>query len=107
MKKRLLLLGLCCASLLPLSLYAQEAKKEKGTIVEETLSPEMSVANNAVYIKNAPANAKLQIITIVGNKVREIEVNGNGRDEVSYTLNLPKAIYIFKLEGMVRKFVIR
>ena len=107
MKKLLLiLLGIGCASL-SLSLYAQEAKKEKGTMTEETLGIEMSVVHNTVFIKNPPANAKLQIITIVGNKVREIEVNGNGQDEVSYLLNLPKAIYIFKLEGMVRKFVIR
>ena len=104
MKKVLLiLLGIACASL-SLSLYAQEAKKEKGTMMEETLSPEMSVANNTIYIKNAPVNAKLQIITIVGNKVREIEITDR---EFSQVLNLPKGIYIFKLEGMVRKFFIK
>ena len=106
MKKLLLvLLGICCTSL-SFSLYAQEAKKEKGMIMEEALSPEMQmfVSNNTVYVKNAPKGAKLQIITIVGNKVREIEITN---PDFSQVLNLPKAIYIFKLEGMVRKFVIR
>jgi hypothetical protein len=40
----------------------------------------------------------------VGSKVREIEIQSR---EVAYELHLPKAIYIFKLEGMVRKFVIK
>jgi len=107
MKKLLLiLLGICCVSL-SFSLYAQQAKKEKTTVKEEALAPEMSVVNNVLYIQNAPVGAKLQIITIVGNKVREIEINDK---EVRYELNqlnLPKAIYIFKLEGTVRKFVIK
>ena len=107
MKKFLfILLGIYGASL-SLSLYAQEAKKEKGMVTEETLIPKISVAHNTVYIKNAPANAKLQVITIVGNKVCEFDVNGDGRDELSFPLNLPRGIYIFKLEGMVRKFVIQ
>jgi len=106
MKKLLLiLLGIACTSL-SLSLYAQEAKKEKGILTEEALSPEMEmyVSNNTVYVKNAPAGAKLQIITIVGNKVREIEITGR---DFSRELNLPKAFYFFKLEGMVRKVVIK
>ena len=106
MKKLLLiLLGIGCTSL-SLSLYAQEAKKEKGIVTEEALSLEMQmyVFNNTVYVKNAPTGAKLQIITIVGNKVREIEITN---PDFSQVLNLPKAIYIFKLEGMVRKFVIK
>ena len=110
MKKFLfILLGITALSL---SLYAQDAKKEKGimeviTEETETLNPEMYVSNNVLYIKNAPRGAKLHIITIVGNKVREINIHDT---DVSYELsqwNLPKAIYIFKLEGLVRKIVIR
>ena len=105
MKKLLLiLLGIACSSL-SLSLYAQQVKKEKGIVTEEAL-PEMKmyVDNNTVYVYNAPAGAKLQVITIVGNKVREIEINDRNFSQV---LNLPKAIYILKLEGMVRKVVIK
>ena len=102
-KLLLLLLGICCSSL-SLSLYAQDAKKEKGILTEETPTPTMSVSNNTLHVTDAPIGAKIQIITIVGNKVREITVQEH---DAYYVLNLPKAIYIFKLEGMVRKFVIK
>ena len=107
MKKLLLiLLGICCTSL-TLSLYAQQTKKEKVIPTEETLSPEiqMYVSNNTVYVKNASVGAKLRIYSIVGNKVCEIEITNNR--EFSQILNLPNAIYIFRLEGTTRKFVIR
>jgi hypothetical protein len=101
--KKILLIVTCLLIAAPHSLYAQ-SKREKVAIAEETLVPELSVVNNTLHIKNAPIGAKLQVITIVGNKVREIEIKSS---EPSYELNLPTAIYIFKLEGVVRKFVIR
>ena len=106
MKKLLLiLLGICCTSL-SFSLYAQQAKKEKGTVTEEVIAPEIKlyVYNNTVYVNNAPVGAKLQIITLLGSRMREIEITD---EEFSQVLNLPKAIYIFKLEGKVWKAVIR
>ncbi|MDR0413737.1 MAG: hypothetical protein LBH61_08060 [Dysgonamonadaceae bacterium] len=84
-------------------LFAQE-KKERKVVIEEITLPELNVIDNILHIKNAPVGAKVEIITIVGNKVRQIEIKSK---EVAYELNLPKAIYIFKLEGVVRKFVIR
>ena len=106
MKKLLLiLLGICCTSL-SLSLYAQQTKKEKGIVTEEVLVPEikMYVSNNTVYVLNAPIGAKIQIFTLLVTKIREIEITNQ---EFSQVLNLPKAIYIFKLEGKAWKFVIR
>jgi hypothetical protein len=84
-------------------LFAQ-GKKERSAVIEEITFPELNVINNILYIKNAPVGSKLEIITIVGNKVRQIEMKSG---EGAYELNLPKAIYIFKLDGVVRKFVIR
>jgi hypothetical protein len=98
----LLLLGFSLASTLPL--LAQSAKKGKATVASETVTPEMYVSDNVLYIKDAQVGAHLQIITIVGNKVREIEIQSR---DVAYELDLPKAIYIFKLQGTVRKFVIK
>jgi hypothetical protein len=104
MKKFLFLslLGFCLASS-ALSLRAQPVKSGKDRGVETILVPEMYLSNNILYIKNAQPGAKLQIITIVGNKVREIELQNR---DGAYELNLPKAIYIFKLQGIVRKFII-
>ena len=94
---------LCILFLLPVSLFAQN-KKDKNIVTEEILIPELSVINNTLYVKNAPIGEKLEIITIVGNKVLELEMKSS---EATYTLNLPKAIYIFKLGGVVRKFIIK
>jgi hypothetical protein len=80
-------------------------KKEKTSASEETVIPEMTIiGNNILQVKNAPVGSYIEIITIVGNKVRKYEIKSAN---VSFELNLPKAIYIFKLEGTVRKFVIK
>jgi hypothetical protein len=105
MKKILLILSLTCGLIAPtLTLHAQSAKKEKVAAAHEIGVPEMYVSDNILYIKGAQVGAKLQIVTIVGNKVREIELQSS---DVAYELNLPRAIYIFKLQGAVRKFVIK
>jgi Trk K+ transport system NAD-binding subunit len=102
--KKILLIVMCLLIAVPqVSLYAQ-SKREKVAMAEETLVPELSVVNNTLYIKNAPIGARLQIITIVGNKVRDIEIKSS---DTTIELNLQTAIYIFKLEGVVRKFIIR
>ncbi|GHU81601.1 hypothetical protein FACS189415_0250 [Bacteroidia bacterium] len=68
------------------------------------LAPEMNVVNNRLYLKNAPVGKKVEIITIIGNKIREIQIK-SPNDE--FELNLPRAIYIFKLDGVVKKFVVK
>ncbi|MDR1682278.1 MAG: hypothetical protein LBS25_02665 [Candidatus Symbiothrix sp.] len=104
MKRFLFIVALLLTLSSQIPLWAQ-SRKEKAAQEEVSAVPELSVNNNNILsIKNAPVGAKLQILTIVGNKVREIEIRSS---EESYELHLPKAIYIFKLEGMVRKFVIR
>ncbi|MDL2224426.1 hypothetical protein LJB92_03845 [Bacteroidales bacterium OttesenSCG-928-M06] len=87
-------------------LYSQESKRKPEASVDakEELQPELNVVDNILYIKNAPVGAKLEIISIVGSKVKEIKIKTN---DDSFELNLPRAVYIFKLEGVVRKFVIR
>jgi hypothetical protein len=88
---------------LQVSLFSQE-RKEKVAVSENIVFPELHVINNILYIKNAPLGSRLEVITIVGNKVLVIEIKSRN---LTYELNLPKAIYIFKLEGVVRKFVIK
>ena len=84
-------------------LFSQE-KKDQVVVIEETPTPELSVADNILSVKNARIGSRLEIISIVGNKVDNIEMKTTSGN---YELRLPKAIYIFKLEGVVRKFVIR
>jgi hypothetical protein len=72
--------------------------------VTEIVTPEMNVVNNKLHIKNAPVGKQVEVFTVIGNKVRQIEMKSV---EGEYELNLPKAIYIFKLNGVVKKFVIK
>jgi hypothetical protein len=104
MKKNLLLVTLSLAFLMSFPLAAQDSRKDKGIIVEESTLPELNVVNNILYVKNAPIGKNVEIFTIIGSKEREIEMKAT---VVTHELNLPKGIYIFKLDGVVRKFVIK
>jgi hypothetical protein len=102
MKKVLFIATLLLVAAPQMPLIAQE-KKEKVHAVED-IFPELSLVNNVLYVKNAPIGSHLEIITIVGNKVQEITMKSH---EAAIELTLPKAIYIFRIEGVVRKFIIK
>lgn len=113
MKRFLSILSLALLLFFPLALVAQdkngkevevkgaEVKKEKK---EEVATPVLNVVNNKLSVKNAPVGKRLEILSILGNKVMELEIKSVNEE---FELNLPKAIYIFRLEGTVRKFVVR
>lgn len=82
----------------------QQEKKETIETVDETNTPQMSIVDNRLIVKNAPVGKKIEIFTILGNKVKEFEIKTS---EGEFDLNLRKAIYIFKMDGTVRKFVIK
>lgn len=85
--------------------FAQDKQnKKQATVAEELVVPEMVLVNNKLTVKNAPVGRQVEIFTILGNKVRQIEIKTPSGD---YELNLPRAIYIFKLDGVVKKFVVR
>ncbi|MCL1932389.1 MAG: hypothetical protein FWF53_01045 [Candidatus Azobacteroides sp.] len=85
--------------------FSQESKNRREPVgIEEQATPEMYVVNNRLYLKNAPVGKQVEIITIIGNKIREIQITSS---ESEYDLNLPRAIYIFRMDGMVKKFVIK
>ena len=103
--KRTLLLFIYMMSIAPMPpLVAQSNKGRGDVIIGEVSPPELNVADNVVHIRHAIVGSKLEIFTIVGNRVRLIEMKTT--DEF-YQLNLPKGIYIFKLENTIRKFIIR
>ena len=85
--------------------FAQDKQSRKQVAVgEELVIPEMILVNNKLTLKNAQTGRRVEIFTILGNKVRQIEIKTPDGD---YELNLPRAIYIFKLDGVVKKFVVR
>jgi len=90
----------------PTAMSAQNQDKEQKPFImtADTVMPEMNVAENRLYLKNAPIGRRVDVITIIGNKVKEIEITSV---EGVYELNLKRGVYIFKLDGLVRKFVVR
>ena len=98
----ILFLFACCFGTVT---FAQDKPNRKPAVVaEELVVPEMNVINNKLTLKNAPTGRRVEIFTILGNKVRQIEIKSPDEE---HELNLPRAIYIFKLDGVVKKFVIR
>jgi len=87
------------------SVFSQDNKSRKEPVaIEEQAMPEMFVDNNKLYLKNAPVGRRVEVFTIIGNKIRDIQITS---PENTYDLNLPRAIYIFRMDGMVKKFVIK
>jgi len=87
------------------TVFSQDYRNRREPVpIEEQVTPEMYVVNNRLFLKNAPLGKRVEVITIIGNKIREVLITA---PEFDYELNLPRGIYIFRMDGMVKKFVIK
>ncbi|MDR1372105.1 MAG: T9SS type A sorting domain-containing protein [Dysgonamonadaceae bacterium] len=84
--------------------FSQDRQSKKQETATEIVVPEMSVKDNKLTLKNATKGKQLIIYTIIGNKVRQIEIKSS---EEEHELKLQRGIYIFKLESIVKKIVIK
>jgi len=68
--------------------------------------PNMYVVGNKVYTENIPIGKKIEVFSIVGKIVEEIEITTSAGE---YFLNIPKGFYILRLNDntLVRKAAIR
>ena len=104
MKKRIGVF-LCCMGLLPFLAQAQQANPVPSVVTQQVdNSVKVSAADNRIIVANAPVKSKLEIYNIVGSKVKEIEMK---QPSGEYAMSLPKGYYIIRIEGIVRKIVIR
>ena len=67
-------------------------------------SIEISAYDNKVVVKNAPIGSKLEIYSVVGIRVKEIELK---QPDGEYTVNIAKGYYIVRIGETVRKVAIR
>jgi len=96
---------LCCLGLLALQAQAQQANPAPSVSTQQVdNSIKVSAVDNRISISNAPVKSKLEIYNIVGSKVKEIEMKQSSGE---YPVTLPKGYYIVRIEGIVRKIVIR
>jgi hypothetical protein len=106
MKKTLLFIMMSLFFSLQSGVYAQQDAKQKKNVVEadKNAIDITLIDSNRISVKNAPIGKKLEVYSIVGNKVKEFEMKTSSGE---YTLNLPRSVYIIKLDGTVRKYVIK
>jgi len=104
MKKRIGVL-LCCLGLLSFWAQAQQANTVPSVLTQQVdNSIKVSAIDNRIIVSNAPIKSKLEIYNIVGSKVKEFEMK---QPSGEYPVTLPKGYYIVRIEGIVRKIVIR
>lgn len=65
---------------------------------------EITSSENRIMVSNAPVGSKLEIYSVVGIKVKEIEIK---QSTAEYTLNIAKGYYIIRIADTVRKVAIR
>jgi hypothetical protein len=104
MKKRVGLL-LCCLGLFALQAKPQQANPAPSVLTQQVdNSIKVNAVDNRIIVANVPVKSKLEIYNIVGSKVKEIEMKQTSGE---YPVTLPKGYYIVRIEGVVRKIVIR
>lgn len=106
--KRLLFNIFMIMFLSALTLQAQSGRKS-GTdshlsYHEEKPAIEIIVYDNTVKVANAPVGSFLEIYSVVGIKVKEIEMK---QPSGEYYINLAKGYYIIRIADTVRKIALR
>ena len=87
------------------SVFSQDDRDGRSLVVlEEQIIPEMNVVNNKLTLKNAPVGKRVEIISIIGIKIKEIRITSSDMEQ---ELNLRSGVYIFEMEGTVKKYIIR
>ena len=79
-------------------------QKDAAIIQAKTDSIQITVSDNRITIANAPIGSKLEIFSVVGIKVREIDMKQSSGE---YLVNIAKGYYIIRIEETVRKVAIR
>lgn len=94
---------LCCLG----PLKAQQSNTSvRPSITKEHETPPVEViaVDDRIKVTNAPTGSKLEIYSVVGIKVAEIEIKGSSGE---YPVNVAKGYYIVRIGETVRKIAIR
>lgn len=98
----ILSLGIGC----PVS--AQRAKSDSvahaSKLTDVKLSVEITAYENKIRVENAPVGSLLEIYSVVGIKVKELEIK---QPSGEYVVDIAKGYYIIRIGDTVRKVAIR
>ena len=91
---------------LGLPVYAQQTGVKAYTEKKQTEKPAVEVIaiDNRIKVTNAPIGSKLEIYSVVGIKVLEIELK---QPDGEYVVSIAKGYYIIRIGETVRKVAIR
>lgn len=87
--------------------YAQVRKSEVKAHVTRQEDPdpiEITAYENRIKVTNAPVGSYLEIYSVVGIKVKEIEIK---QSTAEYPVDIAKGYYIIRIGDTVRKVAIR
>lgn len=106
MRLLLIILLIGIAPVIPPAL-AQEVRtgvQQLSTKPDVPESVEISAYDSVIVVSNAPKGSRLEIYSVVGIKVREIEMKETSGE---YPVNIAKGYYIVRIGETVRKIAIR
>ena len=103
MKKQIGVL-LCCLGLFAFRAQSQQVNTVPSITQQVDSLLKVSVVDNRIIVSNAPEKGKIEIYNIVGSKMKEIEMK---QPSGQYPVTLPKGYYIVRIEGIVRRILIR
>ncbi|MDR1357287.1 MAG: hypothetical protein LBJ58_06430 [Tannerellaceae bacterium] len=89
------------------ALHAQQANGQSDAVRKEaTTTPAIEViaVDNRIKVSNAPVGSRLEIYSVVGIKVADIEMKQSCGE---YVVNIAKGYYIIRIGETVRKVAIR
>ncbi len=89
---------------IPVLVFSQETKPKITIVDTDRTTIELTIVGNKLNVENAPVGKKIQIFSVIGLKVAEIEMKNQSGE---YTLNIPKGYYILKFGETARKIAIR
>ncbi len=89
----------------PVNMFSAD-RIEMSYLQKQQTKPEIEIAfvDNRIKVNNATIGSKLEIYSVVGLKVMEVEIKYTSSE---YPVNLPKGYYIVRVEETVRKIVVR
>ena len=76
----------------------------KQSVTASRDSIEINTYDNKIVVRNAPINSRLEIYSLVGIRVKEIEMK---QSDGEYTVNIAKGYYIVRIGETVCKIAIR
>jgi len=105
MKRIALIFVLLTALSFQTSVFSQNDKDGKIKVLKEEQNAfDMYVSENKLIVKNGQIGKQVEIISIIGTKVKIIKITSSDFEEF---LNLPRAIYILRMEDKDKIYVKR